>query len=254
MRPEHFKDHLATLQAALAVSLENLQQAPAPETLHDLRVALRRLRSLLQPLARDQGIAALQADAGKVLAATAPLRDLEVLAGDLARHRHGPAARRRHARVQQDLMTLLAGKPMAKLEARLATGEPLVAARDLPTRKRLQKRSRKAQENGLARLRRELDREPQDLHRLRLAVKRLRYLLEVDTPDPERRRWLAALTAAQQVLGDWHDRSLWLARAPAEPDLQPCVRRWRRELGALEADLEPLLAGLRKRLDAAAPD
>lgn len=254
MRPQLLMDHLATLQAALAASLENLQQAPAPETLHDLRVALRRLRTLLQPLARDKGIAPLHAGAGKVLAATAPLRDLEVLADELARHRRGPAARRRHAQWQEGLMALLAGKPFAKLAARLATGEPLVGARHLPTRKRLQKRGRKAQDAGLTRLRRELGRQPPELHRLRLAVKRLRYLLEAEAPGAERRRWLAALTAAQKALGDWHDRSVWLERAQHEEDLAPCVRRWRREQAALETGLKPLLAGLRERLAAATPD
>lgn len=254
MRPRLLKEHLASLQAALAASLANLQQAPAPETLHNLRVALRRLRTLLQPLARDKGIAPLHALSRQLLSATAPLRDLEVLAADLAGHRRGPAARRRHAELQEGLLALLAGKPLAKLEARLADGSPLVAARDLPTRQRLEKRSRKTLAAGLRRLRRELDRDPPEPHRIRLAVKRLRYQLEAETGDGAlRQAWLAALAAAQQLLGDWHDRSVWLERAEAEADLARCRRRWRREQALLEAEMPALFAGLRALLDGARP-
>lgn len=254
MRPRLLKQHLATLQASLTSSLANLQHAPAPETLHDLRVALRRLRTLLQPLARDKGVAPLYALSGKVLAATAPLRDLQVLATDLAAHRRGPAARQRREALEQGLLALLAGKPVARLEAQLAGAGPLLPARALPSRRRLERRGRKALDANCARLRRELDRDPPELHRLRLAVKRLRYQLEAEEAVEGRRAALATLTGAQQLLGDWHDRSVWLARAGTEPDLAPCRRRWAREQAALAASLAPGLARLRQVLDTLAPD
>lgn len=254
MRRRLLKQHLANLRDSLSSSLANLQHAPAPETLHDLRVALRRLRALLQPLARDPGVAPLHALSGKVLAATAPLRDLQVLAAELAAHRRGPAARLRQDALQQGLLALLAGKPVARLEAQLAGDGPLLPARVLPARRRLEKRGRKALVANRDRLCRELDRNPPELHRLRLAVKRLRYQLEADSGLGEgRRAALAALTSAQQVLGDWHDRSVWLARAEAEPDLAPCRRRWQREQAALAATLAPGLARLRGALADPAP-
>lgn len=251
MRRRRLKQHLANLQASLSSSLANLQHAPAPETLHDLRVALRRLRTVLQPLARDPGVAPLHALSGKVLAATAPLRDLQVLAADLASHRRGPAARQRRDALQQGLLALLAGKPLARLEALLATDGPLLPAHALPSRRRVAKRSRQALDANRARLRRELDRDPPELHRLRLAVKRLRYQLEAETGLGEgKRAALAVLATAQQVLGDWHDRSVWLARAEGELDLAPCRRRWQREQAALAATLAPGLGHLRRALDA----
>lgn len=258
MRPRLFKQQLAALQSSLAANLAILRQAPAPQALHDLRVALRRLRALLQPLAQDKEATALYRLAGRLLDTTAPLRDLEVLADDLAAHRRGAAARRRRDALRDGLPALLCGKPVARLEAIVASAGPLLRGRDLPSRRRLEKRTRKMLDTHRARLRRELDRELPELHRLRLAVKRLRYHLEADTgPAAGRRTALAALAAAQQVLGDWHDRSVWLAHAAAETDLAPCRRRWQREQAAFAGALPPGLARLRRaldRLDAGAVD
>lgn len=252
MRPKLLKDHLALLQQALGSRLENLRQAPAPETLHDLRVALRRLRALLRPLARQAAVAPLDALAARVLARTAPLRDLEVLAGELERHRCASAARRRRAALQEGLLALLAGKPLARLQARLATGEPLLAPRDLPRRRELERRSRRTLARHLARLRRDLALAPPQWHLLRLDVKRLRYQLDAETL-PDGVAWPGLLAQAQDLLGDWHDRSLWLARAASEPDLARCVRRWRREQEALEAALVPVLAQLHRLAEEAPP-
>lgn len=41
---------LRRLESALNEALQRLQQAPDSEALHDLRVSLRRIRSLLRPL------------------------------------------------------------------------------------------------------------------------------------------------------------------------------------------------------------
>ncbi|MBN0224341.1 CHAD domain-containing protein, partial [Pseudomonas aeruginosa] len=69
-----------------------------PEALHDLRVAARRLRSLLKPLRLGALAEDLDRAAKALGQATNPIRDMEVMAAEL--ERHGlliPASLRRQA-------------------------------------------------------------------------------------------------------------------------------------------------------------
>ena len=68
-------------------ALLRLQQAQDSEALHDLRVCLRRIRSLLRPLRGCPGATRLDRAAAELGRLTTPLRDLEVLIAELARHR-----------------------------------------------------------------------------------------------------------------------------------------------------------------------
>ncbi|MCD6060367.1 MAG: hypothetical protein K0R03_272 [Moraxellaceae bacterium] len=250
MRPKHFRQQLAARQAALAASLGNLVHAPAPKTLHRLRVDLRRLRALLRPLAGRRAFAPLYRDAGRVLEASGPLRDLEVLADELDAHGLARTALPRRKRFQAGLEELLAGKALQHLDDHCRPRPepaPLIA---LPDREALAKRCRKAVSRDLERLRRRLDQPDPDLHRLRLDIKSLRYQLleqEVDGIGKE----LKLLARLQDRLGDWHDRTLWLGLAQQEDDLQPCVKRWRAEQAELARWLPDLVARLRLLLGTA---
>jgi CHAD domain-containing protein len=60
----------------------------------------------------------------------------------------------------------------------------------------------------------------EEMHRMRIAAKRLRYTLEVFAGgDPSLRRPLGAAEKLQELLGDLHDCDVWLER------LQPAVER-----------------------------
>ncbi|WP_148874745.1 CHAD domain-containing protein, partial [Serratia marcescens] len=76
---EDIVTQLRRLESALNEALRRLQQTPDNEALHDLRVSLRRIRSLLRPLRGCPGATRLDRAAARLSKLTTPLRDLEVL-------------------------------------------------------------------------------------------------------------------------------------------------------------------------------
>lgn len=251
MRPRQFRKQLGERQAALGASLANLMQAPAAETLHELRFDLHRLRTLLRPLAGRKAFAPLHRQTGRALAATASLHELEVLVDDLEHHRHTRAALARRRQFQHELQAALASRPLRLLETfcrPLPDAAPVVA---LPDHDALDKRCRKTVERDVARLRRRLEDRRIDPQRLRLDIKRLRYQLE-EQELPGLEKELKLLARTQDLLGDWQDRTLWLARAASEADLQPCIERWQAEQAALAQRLPELIGRLRVLLGVAA--
>lgn len=246
MRPRTFIRRHRGLLRELALATDALRAGDDPEALHALRVASRRLRALHQPLAGRRRHDRLAAAAGDFLAVSGSLRDSEVLLADLETHAAGAPARRRRRLLQTGQAVLLAGPELAALAA---VPRPL-KRRQLPGRRKLQRRRRQLLRRMRARLLHWLDAPEADMHHLRLAVKKLRYLLEQGS---KRERAAAAprydaLVAAQAVLGDWHDRCVWIALAGVEKDLQPQLARWRRERAARLRRLRPLLAQLRVTL------
>lgn len=249
MRPKLLRQHLRDLQAQLAIRLPALPDATDPEALHEARVLLRRLRALLRPVSKRAAIQPLYALAGQVLAASGPLRDLDVLAADLAAHRRGGIARQRLV-ARGELMAALLGSPaFPELQARVAARAPLLRAAALPVRRKLEDRVAERLTRDRDTLRARLADPDADLHRIRLDIKHLRYQLEAQAaPGAAARRLRARLARAQGVLGDWHDRELWMDRAGREADLASCRARWAREHAALGEAIVPLLAELRHDL------
>lgn len=99
---------LRRLEPALNEALLRLQQAQDTEALHDLRVCLRRIRSLLRPLRGCPGATRLDRAAAELGRLTTPLRDLEVLIAELARHRLDWQANVRRSDLQARCRQLLA--------------------------------------------------------------------------------------------------------------------------------------------------
>lgn len=248
MRPKLLRRQLRLLQGQLAAALPRLPEAGDPEALHELRVALRRLRALLRPLARREAVAPLFTLAGRALAATGPVRDLDVLAADLAAHRRGPLARALLGGRAALIDALLLHPDVSRLQA-LASARASLLPRDaLPGRRKLRRRMDRRLDRDRATLAARLAADA-DLHEVRIDIKHLRYQLEARGQGGRAgQRLLGLLVKAQGALGDWHDRELWMARAAAEPALAPCVARWRREHAALEGDIAPLLVALRRAL------
>lgn len=233
------------LQITLFACRERLLAATDPEALHDLRIALRKLRSLLQPLCGVEACDALQQQAAELGRISGPLRDLEVLIAHLQSMGMRDAANRRQLRLLDGYRALLADDPLPVLFEALDQWPQLwrQAAADaelgeLP--KRVKRRLAKQQR----RLAEALIDPAHDRHRLRLLIKRVRYGAEAY---PKRSglsaKTLARLKAAQSALGDWHDRLQWLQRAEEEADLAACVGVWRTALQAAEeaADLALLV-------------
>ncbi|MFI8382671.1 CHAD domain-containing protein [Pseudomonas sp. NPDC079086] len=238
--------HVLRVQMRLFACRERLRVTTDDEALHDLRIALRQLRSLLRPLSSVALCEDLQQRASELGRLTGPLRDLEVLLGYLQQQGLDSVAQSRQPLLQQGYLQLLDSAPLADLLSALddwpqqwrqaANGGQL---RGLPKliRQRLRKDRKRLAEALL---------DPaHDRHRLRLLVKRLRYAAEAypqlaDLPG----RMRMQLKQAQSALGDWHDHWQWLLRAEAETDLQSCVPAWRTALQAAEQQADLALQAL----------
>ena len=236
-------------QVRLYACCARLNAATDGEALHDLRIALRTLRSLLKPVAEWATCAALQQRAAELGRLSGPLRDLEVLLAELRRRGAHSQLQARQAQLRQGYSALLASRQLQAL---------FIAFDDFPARwyqaaaqgqlkgmgKRIGKRLAKQQRRLLAALA-----DPaHDRHQLRLLIKRVRYGAEA-YPQLARlpRSHHGQLKAAQSALGDWHDHLQWLARAEAEADLAPYVESWQIALRAAEQRADQALLGLTSR-------
>ncbi|MDG9924164.1 MULTISPECIES: CHAD domain-containing protein [unclassified Pseudomonas] len=240
------RERIIELQVKLYACIARLQVHTDDEALHDLRIALRRLRSLLRPLRSEKLCAALERAAAALGETSGPLRDLEVLAGELEQRGQSHAAQRRRAHLAQGYARLLEGLPLNRLlillddwhedQRQLArNGEWHIRGKAVT--KYMRKQSRKLAEA--------LRNPAHDRHRLRLLIKRLRYCHEawpqpVDLPAAAPK----ALRNAQSALGDWHDHWQWLQRLQTEPDLVPCAEVWRERLQQAEAEADLALQAL----------
>lgn len=236
------------LQVRLYACCARIQAETDEEALHDLRIAVRRLRSLLRPLRKDELCAALEQAAAALGQASGAVRDLEVLAEELTRRGHHEAAQRRLAERAQGYRQLLAGVPLQRLLIRLD---------DWPQDQREAERagqwraSGRQVERSLARQARKLAaalRTPEhDRHRLRLLIKRLRYCAEAWPARCElSHAALLDLQQAQSDLGTWHDHLQWLARAQSEVDLAGCAAAWQHGLDSAEQRAEESLQALHR--------
>lgn len=247
-----FDDVLAQvlrLQVRLYACRERLAAETDDEALHDLRIAVRTLRTVLKPLAELPGCAAVQQRAAEFGRASGPLRDMQVLQQELARQGLEAAVRARQIQLQPGYAALLSGPQLQALFAALddfpAGWHQAKASGELRgLGKRIGKRLAKYQR----RLSGALADPGYDRHRLRLLVKRLRYGAEVypalaDLSSHEH----AQLKQAQSALGDWHDHLQWLLRAEHEGDLTPCMQSWQRALQAAEQQVDCALLALRRQ-------
>jgi CHAD domain-containing protein len=192
-----------------------------PENLHQLRVATRRIRAFLR-VARSH-VEAEWADEtrrqlGELGRSLGPVRDLDVLLETLRPEVSGlddaerPAAEKLLAQLQEsrdrlhdELVQALDAPAYAEIVDRLL--EPIHPAAE-PPRRTLAKLA----EREIRRLAKRVDRlgaSPADeaLHRLRIRVKRVRYTLELASPDADKRteRMIRAAKRLQDVLGEHQD-------------------------------------------------
>jgi CHAD domain-containing protein len=238
------------LDVRLRACVERLAAGTDDEALHDLRVATRRLRSLLRPL-RGMPVADVLNQAAADLAhLSGPLRDLEVLIIELRSHGLDRLTVEREKARRLGYAQLLLAPELERLFQVLEAWPHLMR---VSGREGLLKGLRKRVDKSLAKNRDRLDqalRDPaHDRHRLRLLIKRMRYSLEA-YPDfmelPPKA--LRLLVGAQSALGKWHDNFQWLARAERETDLRPRIRGWQVALHAAEVRSDRVLEKLLRRL------
>ncbi|TRX74311.1 CHAD domain-containing protein [Pseudomonas mangiferae] len=241
---------ILTEEVALRACRARLQARTDPEALHDLRVSLRRLRSLLRPLKQMPMVEPLTEAAKAVGDLGGPLRDLEVLCGELRAQGQDTAADHRAEGLEQGYRALLASQALGGLFIALDAlpGFWRLLQREGHLRG-LRKRLRKRLDKQRRRLHDALGDPDYDRHRLRLLVKRVRYGAEA-YPDlmPLDARLMRLLKATQSAIGDWHDCHQWLLRAEEEPDLAACRVAWRQRMGAAEKRADGAVRRLRSAL------
>lgn len=226
----------AALQQALANACEIASGTGAPEHLHQLRVGLRRLRSLLRvlgPWSADPAAAAqLEADWREPFARLGAARDGDVFAAEwmpLLQAAGAPALLAPVAVAGDDpaqlvrapVLQALLLRSLALLAAVAPAPDPVppladaAAAAVAPLWKQVRRGARAFTDADTA-----------ARHRLRKRLKRLRYVLEPLAPLLRRRSGAALLKAlrrALQSLGELNDlataEAAFRARAPAEPAL-----------------------------------
>lgn len=244
----------------LQQNLHGAQAGCDPEYLHQLRVALHRLRLLLrmaEKLRADEGLAALRAELTGLASGLGKARDWDVFIAALIRH---PLNRQLEAD-NQAMQTLLAccehrrsasyrviqGEQQLRALQRLMlhialwlhdadwqlAASDTLTTRDFSARQlgRLLKRYRQAE--------RHLGKQDADgLHELRILARKLRYSADFFAPlHPGRRKqpFIGALGELQEVLGQIHDAAVAshlldeLAAAPelaAHPGIIMLIREW----------------------------
>ena len=219
---EAFRAIMADCLGAASAQAGVLRAGRSVEALHQLRVALRRLEVMLAAFGKafaQDWFADLRSRTKAISARLAPARDLDVFLDDLwpdATQEGGDfTALRRDAEAMRDdawqaVETCLASEDFAHLlddvaalsRSRLPMGGETKlkrVARDLlkGAATRVRKRGRKARSL-----------EERELHRLRIALKKLRYLSQAFAPLYERKKvksYLAAVKRLQGALGHLND-------------------------------------------------
>ena len=247
------RKRLESLDHRVGDGADRLVSSPSDDdAVHDLRVALRRLRTVLEvgrPVLGGYFVDEVRRAFRDVHRATGALRDeevvLKVAKGLSVTHpdmdRWLVARTRREQRLRRGLMRRVTAGEIGIGRRMLAA---LLAFRVKPSRDvPLAKFGRRAVETALRGVHRRRDAQPDDpeaLHQLRIAYKRLRYTVETfaDTLPPDLGVLAQPAANFQGRLGDIHDVDM----------VTSCVRRARSLSLAARQEVIDALAHARQRL------
>jgi len=230
------------LETGLQHAYARMEARTDSEALHDLRINLRRLRSLLRPLRGREEVALVDAAAAEAGKLTTPVRDLEVLIDELERQVLTPQAAARKAILQSSYISILESSTIEQLFSRLDEWPSAFrAAERTGELRRIRKKIAKRLHKQLERLKAALADPQHDPHRLRLLVKRARYATDAYPEfSPISNEAAASLKAVQSALGAWHDHYQWCLKTGQEEDLKPLQEKWQAAATAalMNADVE----------------
>jgi CHAD domain-containing protein len=264
----------AHLRNALEVQLKRLRknwsfvEAESPvEAVHDLRVATRRLRAFSDVIAHALGAKAAHRfvrHLRKVTRALGELRNVDVLIGHVEQHLARAHGDRGRASLEHFLECLADERCHAERAARkdLRAIDPSALQADI--RSAFEEAMRVASGTNVSwelfgrflveqRTQDAIERAPDgaqlddaELHRLRIAVKKLRYSMELFEPalEPKTAKCHTRARVVQSSLGEHHDLVVLIERV--EKTLKELQSRKRR---VLSSGLAKLLTGLRSERD-----
>lgn len=239
---------LLGLEVKLMACHARLSSATDSEALHDLRITVRRLRSVLRPLRGLPGVEQLELAAKDVGQLTTPLRDREVLAAYLEQRGMAQEARERSATLGAAYADVATSMELNRLFSVLdAFPRFLRASQHQGLLRDVKKHIGKRLDKQWKKLRDALQDPDHDRHRLRLLIKRVRYAAEAYPElDNTRKSHQKLLKEAQSTLGDWHDHLQWLVQAQDQSDLARCVPGWLKDIEQAEKDSDKALDRLSK--------
>lgn len=217
-----------SLETALFHAYARMEANTDEEALHDLRINLRRLRSLLRPLRAFDGVALLDAAATQLGTLTTPVRDLEVLAAELVRQGLRQQANARQAIARSSYAAIVESSTLNQFFARLdAWPSDFREAERLGQLRRIKQRVAKRLLKQVVQLNAALADPHHDRHELRLLTKRARYATDAYPQlSPISVETSASLKRVQSALGDWHDHFQWCLKSQQENDLMPLQQHW----------------------------
>jgi CHAD domain-containing protein len=245
---DQYVEAIIRLEVTLWGARARLRADSDAEALHDLRIAVRRLRSLLVPVRRVAGMGALRDAAAQVGRLTTPSRDLEVMVEELTHRGYPNAANTRQAKLQAHYSRIAQAPALDALFKALDRWPAAFRACKLGSdADKLTKAVEKSLAKHFRKLHAALEAPQFDRHQLRILAKRTRYLTEAfPALSPLSAKGTKALKAVQAALGAWHDHHQWCLKAEIEPDLRPLRPVWEqaqaKELAQAEVALEKLKA------------
>ncbi len=225
---DKFVVEILALQVAVYHAHARLESRTDSEALHDLRIAVRRIRSLLRPFRSMNEVAALSEAAAEVGRQTTPTRDLEVMIQELAERGFAKQAQSRASRLSSSYDDIVKGSFINDLLIQLDEWPSSFRLAEINGElKQLQPQIKKTLRKQINRLHAAVDDAQFDRHALRILVKRTRYLTEAFPElSPLSRNAAKSLKELQSALGSWHDHYQWCQKALVETDLQPLRQAW----------------------------
>jgi CHAD domain-containing protein len=247
---DKFVAEILALQVALYHARARLEARTDSEALHDLRIAVRRIRSLLRPMRTLSGVAALNNAAAEVGRLTTPARDLEVMIQELESRGVPGLVPPRKARLASHYSRILKSPALKNLFIHLDKWPSAFRSIEVSGGlKHIQPQIEKTLKKQIDRLHAAVDDVGFDRHELRILVKRTRYLTEAFPGlSPLSRKAASELKALQSALGAWHDHYQWCQKALIESDLRALEQVWQGCAATALEKAEIQLAGLAKRL------
>ncbi|WP_432218610.1 CHAD domain-containing protein [Pseudomonas kribbensis] len=225
---DKFAAEILSLQVKLYSASARLEARTDTEALHDLRIAVRRIRSLLKPFRRVEEMQALNEAAAAVGRQTTPARDLEVIIQELENSGFPQLARPRLLRLNAGYSAILNGMPLKRLFTALDAWPAGFRAIELDGGwADIQPRIKRALQKQVEQLHAAIEDRRFDRHELRVLVKRTRYLTEAfPALSPLSGGEAKVLKGLQSALGDWHDHYQWCQKALTEKELLPLQSTW----------------------------
>ena len=219
---------IQNLTVALRNAFKRLESNEGGEALHDYRVIVRRNRSIIGPLRKLPENQPLREAAAAVGRLTTPTRDLEVLIAELAHRGYSALADTRRALLQAEYREIVEAPELQHLFDELELWPTEFAKSKLGSDSaKLKRVINKALKRHLSKLQAGVDDIDFDRHRLRILVKRARYINDAfPTLSPLSKEAATALKKAQSALGGWHDNHQWGLRGQLEIDLLPLIEPW----------------------------